>query len=93
MEKQLGVTKVRQRLAYVIDDVRYRGEHYIILQHGKPAAVVVPLEVYHQWKQERDEFFAAIRRIQESNPQADPERVEQEVLEAQQDVRRSHAKR
>ncbi len=89
MEKQLSVTEMRQRLAHVIDEVRYRGEHYIILQHGEPAAVVVPLEVYRQWKQERDAFFTTIRRIQESNPQADPEIIMREVLEAQQAVRQA----
>ena len=68
MEKQLGVTKVRQRLAYIIDDVRYRGEHYIILQHGKPAAVVVPLEVYHQWKQERDGFLRRSAAFKRATP-------------------------
>lgn len=91
MEKQLGVTEARQRLAQIIEEVKFKGESYIINRHGQPAAAVVPIEVYRQWKREREELFALIREMQAANAAADPHEVLQEVLEAQQAVRRASA--
>ena len=89
MERQLGVTEARKQFAQMIDEVKYRGDNYIIVRHGEPAAAVVPVEVYRQWKREREEFFDLIRSVQAENADADPDQVMREVLEAQQAVRRS----
>ena len=88
MERQMGVTEARRQLARIVDEVKYRGENYIIIRHGQPAAAVVPMDVYRRWKQEREELFGVIREIQAANADADPEQVMKEVLEAQQSVRR-----
>ena len=89
MERQLGVTEARKQFAQMIDEVKYRGDNYIIVRHGEPAAAVVPVEVYLQWKREREELFDLIRGVQAENADADPDEVMREVLEAQQAVRRS----
>ncbi len=89
MVRQLGVTQARKDLARIIDEVRYKGENYIIVRHGQPAAAVVPIEVFRQWEKEREELFATIRRIQASNRAAEPDEVIQDVLEAQRAVRQS----
>ena len=88
MEKRLGITETRQRLADVVDQVRLRGEPFIIMKHGKPAAAVVPIALYERWQKERQELFDTIREIRVNNPQADPDRLMKDVLEAQQAVRR-----
>ena len=51
MERQLGVTEARKQFAQMIDEVKYKGDNYIIVRHGEPAAAVVPVEVYLQWRQ------------------------------------------
>ena len=89
MAKRLGITEARERLSDIVDQVRYRGDQYIIVKHGKPAAAVVPIGVYRAWQKEREELFEAIRAIRESNPKADADQVMKDVLEAQQAVRRS----
>ena len=91
MERQLGVTEARKQFAQMIDEVKYRGDNYVIVRHGEPAAAVVPMEVYLQWKRERVELFDLIRSVRAENANADPDEVMKVVLEAQQAVRRSAA--
>ena len=87
MERRMGVTEARKQLARIVDEVKYKGENYIIIRHGQPAAAVVPMDVYRRWKQEREELFGVIREIQAANADADPDQVMKEVLEAQQSAR------
>jgi len=89
MERQLGITEARKRLARIVDGVKYEGDNYVIVRHGQPAAAIVPMEVHRQWKRERQELFHVIRKIQAANPDADPNQVVEEVLEAQRAVRQS----
>jgi len=89
MEKELGITEARKQLAHIVDGVKYEGANYVIVRHGQPAAAIVPMEVYRQWKRERQELFDVIRKIQAANPDADPNQVMEEVLQAQQAVRQS----
>ncbi|MBL7063727.1 MAG: type II toxin-antitoxin system Phd/YefM family antitoxin [Anaerolineae bacterium] len=87
MDRILGITRAREEFSNIIEQVQYQGDSYIISRHGKPAAAVVPIEVYENWKRQREAFFDAIRRIQEANKDADPDQVMQDVLQAQQAVR------
>ena len=89
MEKKLGVTKARAKFGEIVDQVQYQGDAFIISRHGKPAAAVVPVEVYENWKQQRRMFFDAIRKLQDANKEVDPEVVWEDVLKAQQAVRSS----
>ena len=65
MEKLLGITEAREKFGNVVEQVQYQGNAYIIQRHGKPAAAIVPIEVYESWKKERKAFFDLIRQIQE----------------------------
>ena len=91
MERRLGITEARKQLAQIIDRVKYKGENYIIVRHGQEAAAVVPMDVYHRWKADREQLFKVIREVQTANPGADPDQVMREVLETQQSIRRSFA--
>ena len=91
MERKLGITEARKQFAQMIDEVKYKGDNYIIVRHGEPAAAVVPMEVYLQWKREREDLFDVIRSVRAQNAGADPDEIMREVLEAQQAVRRSPA--
>jgi prevent-host-death family protein len=87
MEKSIGVTKARDMFRTIVDEVQYHGDKYVISRHGKPAVAIVPLQIYEKWKQERKEFFDLIREVQSANPDADPDEVMRDVLEAQQAIR------
>ena len=89
MDKELGITEAREKLSELVEQVQYQGATYIISRHGKPAAVVVPIEVYETWKRQRKAFFDAVRRLQSANEAMDPDRVMEDVLQAQQALRSS----
>ncbi len=88
METMLGVTKARKNLSEIVESVQYQNDAYIISRHGRPAAAVVPVEVYESWKRQRKELFALITQFQEASGETDPDEVMREVLEAQQAIRR-----
>lgn len=81
MEKMLGVTKARETLSSIIERVQYQGDTYLINRHGKPAAAVVPVQVYESWKRQRDEFFEIVREIQQ-RADLEPEEAERLAAEA-----------
>ena len=74
MEKERGITKAREEFSSIVEEVQYQGDSYVISRHGKPAAAIVPIEVYESWKRQRKAFFDAIRQIQDENADADPDR-------------------
>lgn len=87
MEKSIGVTKARDQFRSIVDEVQYRGDKYVISRHGKPAVAIVPVEIYENWKKQRMRLLELIHEVQAANPDADPEEVMQDVLEAQQAIR------
>lgn len=87
MEKQMTITQVRDSLGDVVDDVQHQNNRYMILRHGKPAAVIVPLHVYESWQSNRERLFGLIEQMRSAAGDADPDEVMQLVLEAQQATR------
>ena len=81
MRQALGVTEARKEFSTIIEQVQYRGDSYIINRYGKPAAAVVPIEVYESWKRQREEFFDLIRDLQ-GEADLSPEEAERVAREA-----------
>ena len=81
MERVLGITQAREEFSNVIEQVQYQGDSYIISRHGKPAAAVVPIEIYENWKCQREEFFDRVRQLQQEAHLA-PEDAERLAAEA-----------
>ena len=81
MEKVLGVTQARTEFSTLVEQVQHQGDTYIINRHGRPAAAVVPVHVYEQWKQQRNEFFEQIRQAQQQ-ADLDPEEAKRIAAEA-----------
>jgi prevent-host-death family protein len=81
MEKTVGVTEARQTFSTIVERVQYQGDSYVISRYGKPAAAVVPVEVYENWQRQREEFFDLVRNLQK---QADlsPEEADRLAKEA-----------
>lgn len=75
MERKLGITEARGDFSNIVEQVQYQGDTYIIQRHGKPAAAVVPVEVYKAWKRQRQEFFDLVRGMQQ-RADLDPEEAE-----------------
>ena len=81
MEKVLGVTEARKKFSNIVEQVQYQGDTYLISRHGKPAAAVVPVEVYEYWQRQRAEFFDLIRNIQKE-ADLSPEEADRIAAEA-----------
>ena len=45
MEKSLGITELREVLGNVFDEVQYQDASFIVERRGKPAGVIVPVQV------------------------------------------------
>lgn len=88
MEKTINALKARQNLGQILEEVYYKGDHYIVERAGKPMAAVVPIGQYMQWKERRESFFAMIDEARERNSGVAPEVIEAEVAEAVVEVRR-----
>lgn len=65
MEKELGVTQARKEFSTILENVQHQGDSYVISRHGKPAAAVIPIDVYERWKRQRQAFFDSIRELQQ----------------------------
>lgn len=88
MEQTLGVTEARTRFSELVDRVRYKGDTVTLLKSGKPAAVLVPVELFERWKAERQEALASMRRIQANVEETlSDEEAMTLALEAQEAVR------
>ena len=91
MEKMISLTEARKQFSGIVNEVMYQGDTYVIEKQGKPAAAVVPMDVYEQWRRRRERFFDLIRDVQEQNLDVDAANIMQDVLDAQQAVRSQQA--
>jgi prevent-host-death family protein len=57
MEKGISIGDARQQLESIVQEVQVRGDRYVVSQDGEPVAVVIPVELYEQWKRDREVFF------------------------------------
>ena len=82
MVKKVNALKARQNLGQLLEEVYYRGDHYIIERAGKPMAAVVPVWQFEEWQQRREQFFAMIDAVHARNAEVPTEVIEQEIAEA-----------
>ncbi|MBE9546486.1 MAG: type II toxin-antitoxin system Phd/YefM family antitoxin [Proteobacteria bacterium] len=87
MEKTLGVEEARKNLGYLVDDVRMRGEFYIISKKGKPAAAIVPLEVARKHQESKKALLRMIEEVHEKNKGMKADEIEKLISEAVRTVR------
>jgi antitoxin YefM len=67
MPKTVPVREFRSHLADLLDEVAQRREHVTITRHGRPEAVVIPVDEYEALEETAeilsdDETLAAIQR-------------------------------
>ena len=81
MEKVLGVTEARKKFSKLVEQVQHGGDTYVISRYGRPAAAVVPVEVYENWQRQREGFFDLVRSMQ-NEADLSPEEADQVAVEA-----------
>lgn len=87
MDKTIALTEARRQFSEIVNEVMYRNSSYVIEKQGKPAAAIVPLEIYEQWKARRQRLIDLIEETRAKNTDADPDQVLADVLDAQQAIR------
>ncbi len=65
MEKIIGAFEARRQFGKILHEVITKGSQFVVERHGEPVAVVVPVELYDQWKKARSEFFDRLRAVSE----------------------------
>ena len=87
MEKTINAFAVRRSFGQILQSILAHGDKFVVERHGTPVAVVVPIEVYEQWKQGRERFFALLESSQQ-RANLVPEAADRLALEAVDEVRR-----
>jgi prevent-host-death family protein len=84
MEKVIAAFDARRQFGRVLNDVIARGDRFVVERHGEPVAAVVPIEVYEQWKRQRETFFARWEEVAErvNLPEDEAMRLATEAVQA-----------
>ena len=81
MLKRISAQKARQRLGEVMDEVRLKGDKYIVERGNRPMVAMIPIEEYDAWEKSRERFYKRVRQIRERNRGVDSEVLEEEIKE------------
>jgi prevent-host-death family protein len=88
MTKTVSTADMCEKLDEILEQVRERGDRYVIERDGKPVAAVVPFEQFERVEKARERFSALVEKIHERNKDVDPEVVEREVEAAIRETRK-----
>ena len=90
VETTVSAFDARRKFGKVLDRVAGGRDSVIVERHGEPVAVVIPIAVYRQWQQQRDEararFFERARQAAE-HANLDPDEADALAAEAVAEVR------
>ena len=89
MLKKISAQKARQRFGELMDEVRIRGDRYIVERGKRPMVAVIPVEEYVAWEKIREGLYEKIRQIRERNQDIESEVLEREIREAVEAARQS----
>ena len=87
MSKTIGIEEARKKLGDVIDEVKLKGDFYIISRKGTPSAAIVPLSVIQRREEAKKTLLAMIEDVHERNKGKRPEEIETIIKEAIESVR------
>ena len=54
MMKTTTAIKARQNLGQLLEEAFYQGDEFIIERAGKPMAVIVPVQEFKRWQEQRE---------------------------------------
>lgn len=82
MLKKISAQKARQNFGELMDEVRLRGDRYIVNRGDKPLVAVIPVEEYLAWEQARERLYSRIVQLRERTRREDSEVLEGEIRQA-----------
>ncbi len=87
MLKKITAQKARQNFGELMDEVRLRGDRYIVSRGDKPIVAVIPVEEYLAWEQARERLYSRIVLMREKHRREQSEQLEFEFRQALEAVR------
>ena len=82
MLKKISAQKARQNFGELMDEVRLRGDRYIVNRGDKPLVAVIPVEEYLAWEQARERLYSRIVLMRDRVRREDSEMLEGEIRQA-----------
>ncbi len=82
MLKKTSAQKARQKFGELMDEVRLKGDRYIVERGNRPMVAVIPVEEYLSWEKVRERLYERIKQIREGNQSVGSEVLESEIKEA-----------
>lgn len=82
MLKKISAQKARQSFGELMDEVRLRGDRYIVNRGDRPVVAVIPVEEYLAWEQARERLYSRILEMRERNRMQDAQQLEDEIRQA-----------
>jgi len=82
MLKKISAQKARQNFGELMDEVRLRGDRYIVNRGEKPLVAVIPVEEYLAWEQARERLYSRIVLVRERTRREEAEALEDEIRQA-----------
>lgn len=89
MPKHVSAVDARKRLGALLDTVLRTGAEYVIERAGKPAAVIIPIQVYEKLTKDRDDAFTRVEALRKRLSQnATGKDLEEAIDESSESVRK-----
>ena len=82
MLKKISAQKARQNFGELMDEVRLRGDRYIVNRGDKPLVAVIPVEEYLAWEQARERLYSRIVLVRDRTRREEAEALEDEIRQA-----------
>lgn len=84
--KTVSAMNARQQFGQLLDEVRFKGNEYIIEKNGQPAAVMISVERHESYLRQRQEDFDRIEALR-AKLKSD-KTLQRDIDEAAREVRR-----
>ena len=82
MLKKISAQKARQNFGELMDEVRLRGDRYIVNRGDKPLVAIIPVEEYLAWEQARERLYSRIVQTRARTRRRDAEALEGQIRRA-----------
>ena len=82
MRKEVSAAELHQNLSELLDGVYHNGDRLIVKRADTPLAAVVPIEVYQEMLQQREQAFSVLDRIWKKVPAVSEEEAQTDIEQA-----------
>ena len=87
MRKEISATELHRKLGELLEGVYHNGDRLIVKRANTPLAAIVPIEVYEDMLQQREQAFLVLDRIWEKVPAVSEEEAHTDIEQAIAEVR------